>query len=375
MKSYALYIHIPFCAKKCNYCNFTSYANKENLIPSYIEAIGKEMAFYSEALGSALIKTIYLGGGTPSILEFEDIEKIIKDIQNYFVISDDYEATIEANPGTLNLIKLIQFKNLGLNRLSIGAQSFNDEHLKFLGRIHTASQIHYTIATARKAGFDNINLDLIFSIPNQSLEDWRNTLKRAVSLEPEHISTYSLSIEPDTPLYMERDNLAFPSEDTDYAMFDLAINILEREGYKHYEISNFAIEGFECRNNLTYWENDEYIGIGCGAASYIGKSRYSNTKNIKEYINNWEEGKGRSIPITPQRKKEEIAETIFLGLRKTDGINISETNKRLGIDILRYFRKEIEEFIKFGLLSVRDQRLMLTKRGLFLADEVFERFV
>lgn len=379
INKYSLYIHIPFCKSKCNYCDFTSYAGKEDVIPEYIQTLKQELKFYSEVLKKPLISTIYFGGGTPSILEPEHLHDILEAANSDFVLAKDVEITLEANPESVNFRKLLEARKAGVNRLSIGVQSFNDDTLKTLGRIHSSMHIQYAFNTARMAGFKNINLDLIFALPDQTLTDWKENLYKAMLLDPEHLSTYNLVIEKGTSFYENKSALKFPNIDLEYDMFNEAINYITDSGFEHYEVSNFSKPGFRCRGNEVYWRNEEYIGIGTGATSYINGNRYSNLKGLKEYIESWKKGVPKTVEDGILNGKEnlerEISETMFLGLRLIEGIDLNSLNKRFGIDVYKKYNKEIEELIKNGLLEAKESNLRLTRKGLFVADEVFEKFI
>ena len=379
MNTYSLYIHIPFCQKKCNYCDFTSYAGMEHFISPYIFAMKNEMKTYSQALERPWLKSIYLGGGTPSLLPEQSIEEILHSASSNFNFKDDIEISAEVNPGTVNLAKLSAYRKAGMNRLSIGAQSFDDAQLRVLGRIHTAGQTAYTVNAARQAGFDNINLDLMFSLPDQDVIDWSNDLKKAAALSPEHISTYNLVIEEGTPFHEKRKALPLPSNEEEAKMYEETIDFLTSLGYEHYEISNFAKPTLKCRNNLTYWLNEEYIGIGAGATSYIKSSRYSNPTDIKDYISEWDfenfivlqERHAKNV----QTQKQAFQETMFLGLRLTEGIDLAKLYEKFGSDALKPHENDIRDLLNEDLIFIDERRIKLTRRGLFLANEVFKRFV
>ena len=379
VNKYSLYIHIPFCKSKCNYCDFNSFAGKEGLIPEYIGALKRELDFYSLVLEIPYVSTIYFGGGTPSMLEPEHLKDIQEWVTLKFALPKEREVTLEANPDSINFRKLLEAKNSGVNRLSIGAQSFNDEILKTLGRAHSSTHIQYAFNTARMAGFDNIGLDLIFALPGQTLPDWKDSLKKAVSLDPEHISTYNLVIENGTPFHKNKNSLNLPDIDLEYEMFHEAINFLTDRGFEHYEISNFAKPGKRSKGNETYWRNEEYIGAGAGATSYIGGNRYTNPAGLVEYIKSWRNGVPQVIEDGLFGGKTdtnlEIRETIFLGLRLIEGIDMRALDQRFGIDVHKKYENEIEDLIENSLLEIKGTNLKLTKKGLFLADEVFLRFV
>jgi len=379
MSTYSLYIHIPFCIKKCDYCDFTSFAGMDHFITQYVFALKAEIKTYSQGLNTPRLKSVYFGGGTPSILPEETVDEILNAVRDSFPLEEKAEISMEVNPGTVNLAKLSSYRASGVNRLSIGAQSFDDRELSRLGRVHTAGQISYTFNSARSAGFNNINLDLIFALPSQDIVSWSNNLKKALSFRPEHLSTYNLVLEEGTPLFAKKNSLELPSEDEECKMFKEAIGLLTASGYDHYEISNFATSGHKCLNNLTYWNNEEYIGVGAGATSYIEPSRYSNPKDIGSYITLWDNPDNSVLEAryraNIQTKDQQFSETMFLGLRLTEGVDLRSLKQKFGENIVNKYKDEIADLIKEGLLSLDGFRLRLTQRGLFLANEVFEKFV
>jgi oxygen-independent coproporphyrinogen-3 oxidase len=347
----ALYIHIPFCKKKCNYCDFVSYAGKEELIDRYVEALRKEIkGAWDGGRG-----TIFIGGGTPTLLSSKYYQKLLTD---YALRITDYEISIESNPGTANKSKLRELRKLGINRLSIGAQSFNDHHLKTLGRIHNSKDIFRIYDDARSAGFDNINLDLIFALPSQTLDEWKTDLKTAISLKPEHLSTYNLQIEEGTP-FATHYGLRFTNDELELKMYEHTIDTLIEKGYNHYEISNFARPGYECKHNINYWKNGNYIGIGAGAHSHINGKRWANPNCIEEYID-------RRLTQDDSPNATAQRDTLFLGLRMLEG---------LPADKFQGFEKEVEELINDGLLMRENSNYKLTRRGLYLGNIVFAKFV
>ncbi|KAF0134059.1 MAG: oxygen-independent coproporphyrinogen III oxidase [Candidatus Saganbacteria bacterium] len=385
MNTVSVYIHIPFCKKKCNYCDFVSFADKEELIDGYVEALKHEITSIPQQLK---IKTIFFGGGTPSLLAPKQLEKILSHFESRITYP---EISIECNPGTVNLQKLKDFHKLGINRLSIGAQSFNDRELKTLGRIHTAKEIHETVENARKAGFKNVGLDLIFALPNQTLESWKETVRKAVELEPEHLSTYNLQIEEGTPFWkmtndkpcltagrfqMSNNNFQLPDEETEACMYEFAIDYLKAKGYKHYEISNFSKPGYECKHNIVYWKNGDYIGIGVNAASHINNSRHENPNNFEEYfLMANQQSKGLAGKLASRPARDEISETIMMNLRLLDGLSKKEFKERFGKDIEELYKKEIDELEKDNLIENTKTHLKLSRKGLFLANLIFEKFV
>jgi oxygen-independent coproporphyrinogen III oxidase len=362
----ALYIHIPFCKRKCNYCDFVSYAGKEDLIDDYVEVLCKEITALTRQhetrpplpLGEGN-NTIFFGGGTPTLFEPRHFEKIL--------LSTPYplppEVSVEANPGTANLAKLKALRQLGINRISIGVQSFNDKHLKTLGRIHDAETAQQFYRDARAAGFDNINLDLMFALPGQTLSEWQADIKTALSLKPDHLSIYNLKIEEGTPFHLQLTtyNLQLPSEDLEATMFEHAIDTLTAHGYTHYEISNFAKPGKECQHNINYWENGNYLGVGAGAHSHLNGQRWSNPNCIEAYLKTASRITHNETRLAPDQR-----ETLFLGLRLLAGIPISNFTG---------FEKEVAELIKDGLLEQKNGNYRLTRHGLFLGNIVFEKFV
>lgn len=358
----ALYVHLPFCKQKCNYCDFVSYANKEELIDAYVETLAQEIKHRLEALDAPLA-TIFFGGGTPTLLEPKHYEKIITTIISHssLVISHS-EITIEANPGTADRNKLKELRSLGINRLSIGIQSFHDHHLQTLGRIHSSSQALRFYEDARAVGFENINLDLIFALPNQTFEEWKKDLQQAIALNPEHLSAYSLQIEEGTP-FAGQPGLKLPTEDDALKMYEYTIEALWLTGYKHYEISNFAKAGKECRHNLHYWQMGNWLGVGAGAHSHVDGKLWSNPDNIETYL------KTPSSNVESAKADETRGgqkESLFMGLRLLDGLPIGK---------FQGFEKKVAELIADGLLKEENGNYKLTKQGLYLGNLVFEKFV
>jgi oxygen-independent coproporphyrinogen-3 oxidase len=372
--SYSLYVHIPFCKKKCNYCDFPSYAGKESLIPDYIEALKGESGYYSSIYEKPRIKTVFVGGGTPTLLSEADILNLFDTLRSDFSILPDAEITFEANPGTVTKEKLKALTSCGVNRISLGAQTFNNNLLKKLGRIHLEHEIIEAYVMIREAGFRNINIDLIFALPGESIKDWYETIKKAVDLKPEHISTYNLQVEEGTPLYLDKmeGSLNLPDEDSELKMFRASLTYLAVNGYRHYEISNFARSGFECRHNITYWTLEDYIGIGLGAHSYINGIRIENTVDMDKYLSKiFKEIKSEHV----NTNKENMSEMIFLGLRLIEGLDLKNFAGRFGVSFRELYSKELDELISDKLLEITDKNARLTKKGLFLANEVFKIFL
>lgn len=373
-----LYLHLPFCISKCPYCDFNSYQLKEdNQISSYISALYQEITTYSKKLKKSNIKTIYLGGGTPTILSGVQIYNILEFCKSKFTIDKDAEITIEANPGTLDGEKIKLLIESGINRLSLGAQSFNNLFLKKLGRIHNTQDIIDSYYLAREKGFNNINIDIMFALPEQTTEDLQVTLKKAVSLKPDHLSLYNLTIKPGTEYYKKYkgNKLKLPTEDEEYDMYKWAINFLEESGFEHYEIANFARHYKRSMHNLIYWQNKPYLGIGAGAYSFIKGYRYMNYENPARYTKEIISGK---LPVDNGEKlslRKRMIETIILGLRTKDGVGYQKFKIRFKVDINNVFHKQISKLINLRLLQKDDFKIKLTKRGIFLANTVFREFV
>ncbi|WP_343764575.1 radical SAM family heme chaperone HemW [Clostridium oceanicum] len=373
--SISLYIHIPFCKQKCLYCDFISYSNKESLKKEYIKALSKEISIVTK---NRIINTIFIGGGTPTYLSLEEL-KILKRSIDEIHKDINLEFTVEGNPGTFTLEKLKLLKSMGVNRLSIGLQSFDDALLKKLGRIHNAKEFIDSFKKARLVGFNNINIDLMFGLPGQSFEVWKDTLNKVLTLKPEHLSCYSLIVEENTPFYnMYNDGvLNLPGEDREREMYEYCINFLAKNGYNQYEISNFAKYNKECRHNLVYWNMKEYLGCGVGAHSYIKGYRYKNTSLVEEYINYMKDNS--LIKIREESHKntleEEIEEFIFMGLRKIKGISIKEFTKRFKIDIFNLYGNIINKYVKLGFLILKKDTLKLSKEGINVSNTILSDFV
>lgn len=374
-KEIGVYVHIPFCKQKCYYCDFISYCNKDNLIDDYVKAVRKEIRMQNI---QSQITTVYIGGGTPSYIDSKYIVEIIEEIKKKN-ISKRPEITIEVNPGTVTKEKLKNYKKCGINRLSIGLQSAQDEILKEIGRIHNFEQFLETYQMARKVGFKNINVDLILGIPNQRIKDLKNSLEKIIELQPEHISVYSLIVEDGTTIAnkIEKGELELPDEDTERNMYWYVKNTLELNGYIHYEISNFAKKGRESKHNKNCWNQNQYFGFGVAAHSYRDITRYSNTEKIEEYIKNVMTERLDRNRIIHEIQKEYDAEKeyMLLGLRKIEGINISEFKLKFGDNPIYLFRNELKKLTDEGLIIVDEDYIRLTNKGIDLANLVWEEFV
>lgn len=375
MKEIGIYIHIPFCIKKCEYCDFVSYCNKEKYVPQYINALKKEIK--NNINKEYKITTIYIGGGTPSSIEENYIADIIETIK--LNMNDEnlkefknVEITIEVNPGTVTEKKLETYKEIGINRLSIGLQETHDELLKSIGRIHTYEEFLKTYNLARKIGLNNINVDLMIALPNQTIQDIKENLEKIIKLNPEHISVYSLILEEGTPFYNKynENKIRLPDEELERNMYWYVKNTLENNGYIHYEISNFSKKGFESKHNMNCWNQEEYFGFGVAAHSYNNKIRYSNTNSIEEYI------KGSNKIIHEKQTLEDMQkEYMLLGLRKIEGINIQKFKNKFAQNPIFIFKEQLSKLVDEELIIVDGNEIKLTNKGLDLANIVWEEFV
>lgn len=373
MRDLRIYIHIPFCKQRCAYCDFVTFDDKSYLIDSYFKSLNTEIALYSPELDKANITSIFFGGGTPSYPEAGYIKAALKN----FKISENTEITIEANPGTVDYEKLCEFREAGINRISFGVQSFENDTLIIMSRIHDRAMAVRNIKDAFRAGFKNVSIDLIHGYPLQTEEGFRNSLKLGVELGVTHMSCYSLKVEEGTPLQgmLDKGLLPEPDDAKDRNMYKAALEFLPLNGLRHYEISNFAFPGFECRHNIGYWTLDEYLGLGAGAHSYMDNRRFANTDDLGFYIRSLNEFK---IPETYSEfidSKESKSEFMILGLRLIDGIDIDEFKKRYNDNIFNQYGNEINECIEAGLLTAYGKKLKLTDKGLNFANKVFRKFV
>lgn len=387
-----LYIHIPFCVSKCAYCDFLSFGGcGQSEMASYVDVLKKEIVALGEALGIHSLSTVYIGGGTPSILSAELFGSLMHTVWSVFELQEDGEFTIEVNPGTLNEQKLEAYVKYGVNRISMGLQSSDDKMLKDLGRIHSYSELEKTYKMLLGSGIDNISIDVMFGLSGQTLENMEKTLKTVIDLEPKHISAYSLIIEPDTVFEerYEHGELMLPDEDTEREMFWRTHDILEGAGYHHYEISNYAKLGYEAVHNSSYWELTPYIGVGLGASSYYDGTRYKNITDLDKYIeSSGELGVIRQVEQVNDLQMD-LEEIFFLGLRKLDGIDLMAVAERFGsTEVYRYY-DVIDELIKDGLLEGEGVFMLpyengmrpiarvirLTRRGVDISNQVMSRFL
>jgi len=388
-----IYIHIPFCKKRCEYCDFNTYAGKEDLIPAYVNSLITEIGSVAKSFLVPLdVNTIYFGGGTPSLLEPTQFERIFKTLNIHFNIIPNAEISLEANPGTIEFGYLEEIKNAGFNRLSLGAQSTNEKELQLLGRIHTKDDIFKSFYAARSAGFININIDLIYGLPDQTLKMWKSSLNEIIKLKPEHLSLYGLTIEKRTNFGIKtrRGLLDIPDNDISADMYIWSEEQLGVAGFNHYEISNWAINGYECRHNLGTWRNQMYLGFGAGAHGFANNLRVSNGLLIKNYINRIENNNMREkdhkrseYPVSPATvsrlkvtRQISMQETMMLGLRLVkEGVSARLFAKRYGESIMAVFGKEITDLLGLNLLEWQGDQLILTQRGRLLGNQVFIRFI
>lgn len=372
-----LYIHVPFCAQKCYYCDFNSYKINGNQKKEYLINIEREMKFYKDEFKDKCFDTVFFGGGTPSILTVDELKELVNNINENFNIKKDAEITIECNPGTINREKLEAMKEMGINRLSIGLQATQNYHLKSIGRIHTYEEFEKNYYDALDIGFKNINIDLMYALPNQKTQEWKDTLDKIIKLNPSHISAYSLILEEGTKLYDMYQNKEFEllDEDTDINMYNYTIDTLKRHGYKQYEISNYSKEGLECKHNIIYWKCDNYLGLGPGASGFIGDTRYSNIEDICEYnkcIMQNIRPVSEKIELT---KKDKIEEFIFMGLRMNEGINIDVFKERFDTDFYNIYQEVMDKLIKRELVRFDGKNISLTQKGREISNTVFIEFL
>jgi oxygen-independent coproporphyrinogen-3 oxidase len=416
--NYSLYFHIPFCTHRCAYCDFNTYAGQESLIPAYVEALYKEIEFVGSRFlarngnggkGEGKVHTIFFGGGTPSLLSPKQFESIFNSIRSSFILTDHAEITIEANPGTVSYENLIEMRKIGINRISFGVQSANTEELRMLERAHDFFDVIEAVTWARKAGFDNLNLDLIYGLPEQALSTWQTTVRRILDLHPEHISAYALTLEHGTPFgrWSSKGLLPLPDPDLAAEMYEWASEALDANGYVQYEISNWAIdyrtsdvEGqlptldvrpltptFACRHNLQYWRSLPYLAFGAGAHGYAAGYRYSNLLRIKTYIERLTNPDPRitnfEFPLSPatvnhhkQTPTDDMSDYMLNNLRLVEaGVSDTDFKSRFGSGLIEVYAAEVDELVRFGLLERGRDSIRLTKRGRLLGNQVFMRFV
>ena len=374
MKISSVYLHIPFCLRKCYYCDFASFPlpGRERELADYPSLLHKELELWQEeAADFAALETVYLGGGTPSLLPPDTVADILSSFPPV------QEITLEANPETVDAAKLQAFRDAGVNRLSLGVQSFHDTLLSAMGRGHSGAQAKSAVTAARSAGFTNVSIDLIYGLPGQTLQQWREDLEDALSLTTEHISLYGLSLHEGTPWgdLEAKGELFAADEDTSADMLELAVSILKQQGFHHYEISNFARPGWESRHNTAYWQRKNYLGLGVAAASCLLNRRFDNVRDFDAYQSSLIQGK-RPVAVEEILTMEQVlAEAVFLGLRMTEGISFVRFEENYGVNPRRYFKKQIVKLERFGLLAVDENGMRLTDRGLMLGNQAFAEFI
>lgn len=373
MNEISLYVHIPFCKQKCLYCDFPSYAGKEKLMNEYITALNKEIL--QKAKGYS-INSIFIGGGTPSYLNDTNLHSLLSTL-NKLNLKENLEFTVECNPGTLNKNNLEIMKKNNVNRISMGLQSTKNSILKEIGRIHTYEDFKNNYLLARKVGFNNINIDLMFGLPNQTLEDWKNSLEEIIKLEPDHISAYSLIIEEGTCFYnlYEQDKLNLPDEEKERMMSLIAKEILVKHNYHQYEISNFAKKDKECFHNKVYWKCNEYLGLGVSASSFIDRKRIKNIDNIEKYIQRINKNEDIVEEVHVNDIKDDMEEFVFMGLRMVEGISINEFKKKFNKDIYEVYGDVIQKNIKRELLICNSENLYLSSKGVEISNYVMSDFI
>jgi oxygen-independent coproporphyrinogen-3 oxidase len=406
---FALYVHIPFCTAKCTYCDFNSYAGQDSLMAPYAEAVARETALWSPALRGREAATVFFGGGTPSLLPLEHMTTIVRAIRAQFAFADDTEVSLEANPGTVDAAHLRGLRELGFKRISFGVQSFHDDELLSLDRIHTGTEVDDAYRWAREAGFDNVNLDLIYGLQGQDMAGWQENLERALGMGPEHLSLYALTLEDGTPMTrdVQRGRIAGPDLDLQADMFEWSRERLRAEGFGHYEVSNWARHGRQCRHNLAYWHNEEWLGLGAGAHSHLNDERFSDVANPRRYIElvgeTWSSherlavgsrtrpealvGRGAVVsPVStdamrqitfrePADRAREMAETVILALRLREGLDLAAFERRFGVTLDAVYADAVRETLELGLTERLGNRLRLRDEAVMLGDEAFLRFL
>ena len=380
-KQLELYVHIPFCEKKCLYCDFLSFSAEDDLHKAYVDKLIEEIRVQAKNYSDYQISSIFIGGGTPSVIKAVYISNIMSAIYEAFIVESLAEVSIECNPGTVDIDKLLVYKQSGINRISVGLQSSIDKELQHLGRVHTYADFLYSYEKIRESGYKNVNIDLMSALPWQTLDSWKSTLKKVVMLKPEHISAYSLIIEEGTEfskIYGSPEGRKFlPTEEVERDMYHSTIDILKNHGYERYEISNYAKPGYESKHNIGYWTGEEYLGFGIGASSYVYGRRFHVEKDIKKYldINMKRDIMPLYQNIHELSTKEKMEEFMFLGLRLTKGVLVTDFYDRFGMELIDVFEKPIQKNISFGLLKYENLYLRLTDKGLDLSNRVMGDFL
>ncbi len=388
----SLYVHIPFCSAKCTYCDFNSYAGQDSLFAPYAEAVAQEAALWAPHLAGRPVETIFFGGGTPSLMPLAEMGTIVDSLRAAFQIAADAEISLEANPGTVNAEHIAGLRSLGFNRISFGVQSFHEDELRSLERIHDAEEVENAYRWARSAGFERVNLDLIYGLVDQSLQGWQLNLETALALGPEHLSLYALTLEEGTPLTRDvaRGRTPGPDLDLQADMFEWSRDHLQGVGFEHYEVSNWARPGQECRHNLAYWHNAEWLGLGAGAHSHLFDWRFAAAASPSRYIKSVNEtpqpagsAAGENLleamrQVTfrePEDQQREMSETVVLALRLRRGLNLAAFEQRYGQTVEDAFAPNFEETLSLGLVEIADGHLRLRDEAVLLGDEAFLRFL
>ena len=369
--SLGIYIHIPFCIRKCNYCDFCSFPNSDGgLVSAYVDELIKRIESFSRKYGKRYVNTVYFGGGTPTLMSAEDFERIFCTLRNCFDIADDSEITVECNPASIDERGLRKLRTIGINRLSIGLQSANTRELELLGRVHSFDDFCDTFYEARRAGFDNISIDLMYGIPEQTAQSFEETLKAVVTMAPEHISAYGLKIEEGTEFYRNRDRIAFPDDDACAELYLLCCEYLAKNGYARYEISNFAKEGRESKHNLKYWQLDDYIGFGIAAHSCFEGERFGNSRDIKAFL------RGDDIFCEAQRISDNdlISEYVMLGMRLANGIDTKEFYELTKKEFKQVY-PSVEMYIKNGFMTEHESRVAFTTKGFLVSNTILSQMI
>lgn len=371
-KPTSAYVHIPFCTQICYYCDFSKVFIKNQPVDAYLQALIREFRSYD----ITELRTLYIGGGTPTSISAVQLDYLLTELIRDLNLNTLEEFTIEANPGDLTVDKIEVLQKSAVNRVSLGVQTFNDKHLKRIGRSHNEAQIYSTIDALKTAGFQNISIDLIYALPGQTMDDVRSNVAKALSLNIPHLSLYSLILEYHTVFMnkMRRGKLHLPTEDLEAEMFEYIISEMERNGFEHYEISNFTKPGFESRHNLMYWDNVEYYGVGAGASGYLDGIRYRNRGPIQHYLKGVSEGNAR-LSEEVLSKNEMMEEELFLGLRKKEGVSIGKFEQKFGTSFEKRYGQIVQELQSDGLLKENNGFIQMTKKGLFLGDTVAEKFI
>lgn len=377
MAEAGLYIHIPFCEKRCRYCDFYTLAGSRGRIPDYLAALQRELALRAAEpfWQRQRFATLFFGGGTPSLLSPQQIAEILDSCFAQLRFAERVEVTLEANPGTIDGTQMAKYRAVGVNRLSLGVQSFDAAELTLLERVHSPQQALVAAQNARYAGFENLNLDFMFALPNQTLARWQQTLQQAVALAPDHLSAYNLTIEPGTPIHaaIQRGELKPLTPEEEREFFAFTIGFLEQHGYRHYEISNFAKPGFAARHNLKYWDGSPYLGLGASAHSFDGKRRFWNVANLRKYLERLAQGKPAEEGEEKLTLQQRMFEFAFLGLRQRRGIPLAEFSQKFKMPLAQAFNGELRRLEAQGLVIHEGEYLRLSREGVFLCDEICGR--